>query len=163
MAWKWTTVSSLCVAGTDFILHYRSLACNKHPSMHPAWAVLSLNIPFIMHILLIKRPHVALHRNPLSCVLSARCLTAMMTCWKCQTVGIIIFFFCKIVGILRQEFVCQPVAPDCRGDIAATSSTASMPSPLTANKNGTHARILDISTYEADEKCRACVGEGRSK
>lgn len=37
----------------------------------------------------------------------------------------------------------------------------SLPSPLTANKKVRHPRILDISTYEADENCQDCVGEGK--
>lgn len=43
MAWKWTTVNSHCAAVTDFIPHYRCLACNKTPPIHPAWAVLGLS------------------------------------------------------------------------------------------------------------------------
>lgn len=159
MAWKWTTVNSYCAAVTDFIPHYGSLACNKHPSIQPAWAVLSLSLPFFMHVLLIKRPHVALHKIPLSRVLFARRLTATVTCWNTKRLG----FYRKLLAYCAKSLFATRVAPDCRGDIAATSSAASLPSPLTANKNSTHARILDISTYEADEKCQACVGEGRSK
>lgn len=87
MAWKWTTVNSYCAAVTDFIPHYGSLACNKHPSIHPAWAVLSLSLPFFMHILLIKRPHVALHRIPLSRVLFARRRIVTVTCWNTKRSG----------------------------------------------------------------------------
>lgn len=86
-AWKWTTVNSHCAAVTDFIPRYGSLACNKHPSVHPEWAALSLSVPFIMYILLIKRPHVALHRNPLSRVLFALRLTATATCWNTKRPG----------------------------------------------------------------------------
>lgn len=95
-AWKWTTVNSHCSAVRHFIPEYRSLACNKHPSIHPAWTVFSLSVPFIMHILLIKRPHVALHRNVLSRVLSPRCLTATPTCWNTKRLGF--FFFAKTLA-----------------------------------------------------------------
>lgn len=72
-----------------------SLACNKPLSIHPAWTVLSLSVPFIMHIQLIKKPHVALHKNAPSQVLSRRCLAATATCWNTKRSG---FFFRKLLA-----------------------------------------------------------------
>lgn len=117
--WKWTSAGPHCAAVRNFILQHESLACYNLPpfTQHGLYQVPAIS--FIMHIWLIKRPHVALHKNfcsrPLSpCIISQQSRPV-------ETPNGQDFFIYLIVVVLHKEFVCKHHASNCRGDIAATS------------------------------------------
>lgn len=111
--WKWTSAGPHCAAVRDFIPQHGSLACYKFPPFSQRGLYQVSAISFIMHIWLIKRPHVALHKNSCSRPLSPRIVSQQSRPVETPN-G-------RIVAVLRKEFVCECHASNCRGDIAATS------------------------------------------
>lgn len=118
--WKWTSAGPHCAAVRDIIPQHGSLACYNLPLFTQRGLYQVSAISFIMHIWLIKRPHVALHKNSCSRPLFP-CIVSQQSRPVETPNGRDFFFIYLIVAVLRKEFVCEHHASNCRGDIAATS------------------------------------------